>query len=41
MQRRDFDLWFHWFVGRGIDNPVWDHSTLAKNRDRQLEPRRD
>jgi transposase len=27
---------FRWFVGLGIDDPVWDHSTFSKNRDRLL-----
>ena len=37
MERLEFDLLFRWFVGRGIDDPVWDHSTFSKNRDRLLE----
>jgi transposase len=37
MERLDFDLLFRWFVGVGIDDPVWDHSTFSKNRDRLLE----
>jgi transposase len=37
MERLDFDLLFRWFVGLGIDDPVWDHSTFSKNRDRLLE----
>jgi len=28
---------FRWFVGVGIDDAVWDHSTFSKNRDRLLE----
>ena len=36
MERLDFDLLFRWFVGLGIDDPVWDHSTYSKNRDRLL-----
>jgi hypothetical protein len=28
---------FRWFVGIGIDDPVWDHSSFTKNRDRLLE----
>jgi transposase len=31
MERLDFDLLFRWFVGLGIDDPVWDHSTFSKN----------
>ena len=37
MERLEFDLLFHWFVGLGVDDPVWDHSTFSKNRDRLLE----
>jgi transposase len=37
MERLDFDLLFRWFVGLGIDDPVWGHSTFSKNRDRLLE----
>ena len=36
MERLDFDLLFRWFVGLGIDDPVWDHSVFTKNRDRLL-----
>ena len=36
MERLDFDLLFRWFVGLGIDDPVWDASTFSKNRDRLL-----
>ena len=28
---------FRWFVGIGVDDAVWDHSTFSKNRDRLLE----
>ena len=37
MERIEFDLLFRWFVGIGIDDPVWDHSAFTKNRDRLLE----
>ncbi len=37
MERLDFDLLFRWFVGLGVDDLVWDHSTFSKNRDRLLE----
>lgn len=37
MERLDFDLLFRWFVGLGIDDFVWDHSTFSKNRDRLLD----
>jgi len=36
MERIEFDLLFRWFVGIGIDDPVWDHSSFSKNRDRLL-----
>jgi transposase len=37
MERLDFDRSFRWFVGLGIDEAVWDHSTFSKNRDRLLD----
>jgi transposase len=37
MERMEFDLLFRWFVGFGVDDPVWDHSSFSKNRDRLLE----
>ncbi len=37
MERLDFDLSFRWFVGVGIDDPVWDASTFSKNRERLLD----
>jgi hypothetical protein len=37
MERLDFDLLFRWFVGLGVDDPLWDHSTFSKNRDRLLD----
>src|SRR6202046_3909234 len=36
MERLEFDMLFRWFVGLGMDDPVWDHSTFSKNRDRLL-----
>ena len=36
MERLEFDLLLRWFVGLGIDDPVWDASTFAKNRDRLM-----
>src|ERR1700733_9968207 len=30
-------LLFRWFVGIGVDDTAWDHSTFSKNRDRLLE----
>jgi len=37
MEQLDYNLLFRWFVGLGIDDPVWDHSTYSKNRDRLLD----
>ncbi len=37
IERLEFDLLFRWFVGLGVDDPAWDHSTFSKNRDRLLE----
>ena len=28
MERIEFDLLFRWFVGLGVDDAVWDHSTF-------------
>ena len=36
-ERLEYDLLFRWFVGIGIDDSAWDHSTFSKNRDRLLE----
>jgi transposase len=37
MERLEFDLLFRWFVGLGVDDPAWDHSSFSKNRDRLLD----
>ena len=34
MERLEFDLLFRWFVGLGIDDPVWGASVFSKNRER-------
>ena len=31
-----YNLLFRWFVGVALDDPIWDHSTFSKNRDRLL-----
>jgi transposase len=36
MERLEFDLLFRWFVGLGVDDPVWDATVFSKNRDRLL-----
>jgi transposase len=30
MERQEFDLLFRWFLGLGVDGPVWGHSSLTK-----------
>ena len=37
MERLEYDLLFRWFVGLGVDDAVWDHSSFSKNRDRLLD----
>jgi transposase len=37
VERIDSDLLFRWFVGLGIEDPVWDATTFTKNRDRLLD----
>ncbi|SMF66100.1 Transposase [Tistlia consotensis] len=37
MERLEHDLLFRWFVGLGVDEAVWGHSSFSKNRDRLLE----
>ena len=37
MERLEYDLLFRWFVGIGIDDAAWDHSSFSKNRERLLE----
>ncbi len=37
MEQIGYNILFRWFVGLGIDDPVWDHSTFSKNRDRLLD----
>jgi hypothetical protein len=32
----DYNLMFRWFVGLGIDDPVWVPTVFTKNRDRLL-----
>jgi transposase len=36
MEQLDFNLLYRWFVGLGIDDPVWDATVFCKNRDRLL-----
>ena len=36
MEQLDYNLLYRWFVGLGIDEPVWHPTTFTKNRDRLL-----
>jgi transposase len=36
MEQLDYNLLFRWFVGLDLNDPVWDHSTFSKNRERLL-----
>ena len=36
-EQLDYNLLFRWFVGLSIDEPIWDHSTFTKNRNRLIE----
>ena len=36
-EQLDYNLLFRWFVGLSIEEPVWDHSTFTKNRERLIE----
>lgn len=37
VEQIDYNLLFRWFIGLSMDDPIWDHSTFTKNRDRLLE----
>jgi len=37
MEQLDYNLLFRWFVGLGVDEPVWVATVFSKNRDRLLE----
>jgi transposase len=37
MDQLEYNLLFRWFVGLGMDDPVWVPTTSTKNRDRLLE----
>ena len=32
MEQINYNLLFRWFVGLGINDAVWDHSTFSKNQ---------
>jgi transposase len=35
-EQLDYNLLFRWFVGLGVDDPIWDVTVFTKNRDRLL-----
>lgn len=41
MEQLDFNILYRWFVGLGMDDPVWDATVYTKNRRRLLEGRVD
>lgn len=36
VEQLDYNLLFRWFVGLGMDDPVWDRTVFSINRDRLL-----
>jgi transposase len=36
VQHIEYNLLYRWFVGLDMDDPVWDHSSFTKNRERLL-----
>jgi len=36
MEQMHYKLLFRWFVGLGIDDPVWVSTVFSRNRDRLL-----
>jgi transposase len=37
VEQLGYNLLYRWFVGLAMEDPVWDHSTFSKNRERLLE----
>jgi transposase len=37
IEQLDYNLLYRWFVGLGVDEPVWVPTVFTKNRDRLLE----
>jgi transposase len=37
LEQLRYNLLFKWFVGLGMDDPIWDVSSFSKNRDRFLK----
>src|SRR5258708_26025674 len=36
VEHLNYNLLYRWFVGLSSDDPIWDHSTFSKNRDRLI-----
>jgi len=36
IEQLEYNLLFRWFVGLGLDERIWNHSTFSKNRERLL-----
>ncbi|HEY3119798.1 MAG TPA: IS5 family transposase [Vicinamibacteria bacterium] len=37
IEHLNYNILYRWFVGLGLDDPVWDATTFTKNRDRLLQ----
>jgi len=37
MEEIDYSLLYRWFIGLGMDDPIWSPTTFSKNRDRLLQ----
>src|SRR6266446_5091602 len=37
MEEIEYSVLYRWFIGLGMDDPVWSPTTFSKNRDRLLE----
>jgi transposase len=37
MEEIDYSVLFRWFIGLGMEDPIWSPTTFSKNRDRLLE----
>jgi transposase len=37
VEHLNYNILYRWFVGLSMDEPVWNHSTFSKNRDRLID----
>src|ERR1051326_4229068 len=37
VEELEYNLLYRWFVGLGMDEPVWDATTFSKNRERFID----